>query len=246
MSVDSADWHREISARRTILESPPGLLTTRRAVAYAARLHAGQRRASDGAPFIVHPLEVACLLYDANARDEVVAAGVLHDIIEKTDADAGELGACFGPAVARLVLAVTEDPQIIGYDARKAALCEQVATAGRDAQMVFAADKISKVRELGRVNVDRTAMRCHRPVERRWPCVLPPPACNCSSSCSPTCRSSPCCAARSSGLLGIATIENSKGPACPDDASPGTWRGDPRSPGSGRREVRARLVIDIG
>ena len=158
MSVDSADWHREISSRRAILELPPGLSTTRQAVAYAARLHAGQRRASDGAPFIVHPLEVACLLGDADARDEVIAAGVLHDVVEKTDADADELGARFGPAIATLVLAVTEDPQIIGYDARKAALLEQVATAGRDAQMVFAADKISKVRELSRVR-DRTGRR---------------------------------------------------------------------------------------
>lgn len=120
----------------------------RRAIAYAERVHEGQRRSSDGGPFIAHPLEVACLLYDAGAPDHVIAAGVLHDVLEKTDADAEDLEACFGRRVATLVLAVTEDQRLRGYTERKAALREQVATAGREALMVFAADKVSKVREL--------------------------------------------------------------------------------------------------
>jgi hypothetical protein len=46
------------------------------------------------------------------------------------------------------VLAVTEDKLIAGYAARKAALRSQVAHAGEEALMLFAADKISKAREL--------------------------------------------------------------------------------------------------
>ena len=121
---------------------------TRRATAHAERVHEGQRRSSDGGPFISHPLEVACLLYDAGAPDHVIAAGVLHDVLEKTDADAEDLQARFGLRVATLVLAVSEDQRIGGYAARKAALREQVAMADREALMVFAADKVSKVREL--------------------------------------------------------------------------------------------------
>lgn len=48
-----------------------------------------------------------------------------------------------------LVVAVTEDEQITGYARRKAALREQVASAGEEALLLFAADKLSKVRELG-------------------------------------------------------------------------------------------------
>ena len=88
------------------------------------------------------------MLYHAGAPDDVIAAGVLHDIIEKTDANAADLRTRFGLPIATLVLAVTEDERIIGYAERKAALREQVARAGRQALMVFAADKISKVREL--------------------------------------------------------------------------------------------------
>jgi (p)ppGpp synthase/HD superfamily hydrolase len=125
-----------------------GLPKTTAAVEYAEQMHDGQSRKVDGEPFILHPLEVAALLYDMGARDHVIAAGVLHDTLEKTDATAAELARRFGPRVASLVVAVTEDERITAYTRRKAALRDQVAVASRDALTVFAADKLSKVREL--------------------------------------------------------------------------------------------------
>jgi (p)ppGpp synthase/HD superfamily hydrolase len=68
---------------------------TERAIEYAERMHAGQQRA-DGAPFILHPREVAALLYRAGAPDHVIAAGVMHDLVEKTDATASDLRQRFG------------------------------------------------------------------------------------------------------------------------------------------------------
>jgi (p)ppGpp synthase/HD superfamily hydrolase len=125
------------------------------ALAYAVEQHAGQRRTADGAPFVLHPIEVATLLADVGAPDHVVAAGVLHDTIEKTSTVAGDLRERFGARVASLVIALSEDPAISGYGARKAALRDQVQAAGDEALMVFAADKVSKAREL-RVVLART------------------------------------------------------------------------------------------
>src|SRR4030095_7906728 len=48
--------------------------------------HAGQRHEADGSPYIEHPLAVGQLLYLAGCREEVVAAGLLHDTVEHTDA----------------------------------------------------------------------------------------------------------------------------------------------------------------
>jgi len=121
---------------------------TRAALTYAEERHAGQRRKADGAPFIEHPIEVAWLLYRAGAPDHVIAAGILHDTIEKTDTDVSDLRARFGTRTAALVAAVSEDSEIPTYARRKAALRQQVAAAGPEALMVFAADKVSKVREL--------------------------------------------------------------------------------------------------
>jgi (p)ppGpp synthase/HD superfamily hydrolase len=121
---------------------------TRGALAFAASHHEGQTRDLDDTPFVTHPVEVACLLHEAGYSDEVVAAGVLHDVLEDTDVERGELEELFGSEVARLVAAVSDDPAIEDHAERKAALRRQVAAAGDCAVAVFAADKVSKAREL--------------------------------------------------------------------------------------------------
>ena len=135
-------------ARRRIPAFIEGLPQTAAALAYAERQHADQLRAVDRAPFITHPLEVASLLYHAGAPDYLIAAGVLHDTVEKTDATAAELRRRFGARVTALVASVTEEAQIADFALRKSALRAQVAGAGRDAMLLFIADKVSKVREL--------------------------------------------------------------------------------------------------
>ena len=116
-----------------------GLPLTRSALAFAKERYGGD---------VQHPLEVAAELRHAGFPDEVVASGVLHDVLETTDTDASELVERFGKHVARLVEAVSEEMSIEDYDERKAALRAQVARARREAAIVFAADKISRVREL--------------------------------------------------------------------------------------------------
>jgi (p)ppGpp synthase/HD superfamily hydrolase len=121
----------------------------RAALAFAERHHSGQKREVDGEiPLVTHPIEVACLLHEAGYQDEVVAAGVLHDVLEETRADAAQLEEHFGAEVARLVAAVSDDPSIDDDTERKAALRRQVAEADERAAAVFAADKVSKAREL--------------------------------------------------------------------------------------------------
>jgi (p)ppGpp synthase/HD superfamily hydrolase len=134
-----------VMARTDFVERSP---LTREALAFASDHHAGQTRSIDDIPFVTHPVEVACLLHEAGYSDDVVAAGVLHDVIENTDVDRSELEERFGAQVATLVATVSEDPTIEDDAERKAALREQVARAGDEAAAIFAADKVSKTREL--------------------------------------------------------------------------------------------------
>jgi len=120
----------------------------RRAVDFAEQRNAGQRRASDHAPFLMHPLEVASMLDRAGYPEPVVAAAVLHDVLEDTDAKRQELEASFGPEVSDLVAAVSDDPAIEDEEERKEELRRRVERAGGYATAVYAADKIAKVREL--------------------------------------------------------------------------------------------------
>ncbi len=133
-------------ARTDFVEGSP---LTGDALSFAADRHAGQVRDLDGqVPFVTHPVEVAYLLNEAGYSDEVVAAGVLHDVIEDTDVKAEELRGRFGRRVAELVASVSDDPSIEDELEQKAALRRQVAGAGEYAAAIFAADKVSKTREL--------------------------------------------------------------------------------------------------
>ena len=141
----------------------------RSALDFATRSHASQRRDSDGAPFIEHPLEVSRLLRDAGCSEELVAAGLLHDLVEDTDVTFADLTGRFGAGVAQLVRAVTDDAGIEAYRPRKQALRKQVRRAGSEAALLFAADKISKVREAPREHrTGRSAVRPSRRARRRY------------------------------------------------------------------------------
>jgi (p)ppGpp synthase/HD superfamily hydrolase len=78
----------------------------------------------------------------------VVAAAVLHDVLEDTDVERAELESRFGRDVAELVAVVSDDPSLPDEEQRKDDIRERVRHAGRYAQAVYAADKICKVREL--------------------------------------------------------------------------------------------------
>lgn len=121
---------------------------TQAAILFARPRHRGHRRSSDDAPFILHPLEVGALLFIAAYPDPVVAAGVLHDVIEDADTTVAEICSQFGHHVACLVATVTEDASIVDVRECKAALRDEVRRAGGDAAAIFAADKLARVREL--------------------------------------------------------------------------------------------------
>jgi hypothetical protein len=96
----------------------------------------------------MHPVEVASLLERGGYPDHVVAAAVLHDVLEDTDVERTELEGRFGRAVGDLVAAVSDDPAISDEEARKDELRERVRRTGGYALAVYASDKVSKVREL--------------------------------------------------------------------------------------------------
>ena len=133
---------------RASLSFMRGLPLTQAAVEFAWERHAGQRRLADRAPFILHPLEVASLLERSHYPDHVVAAAVLHDVLEDTDAERWELKTRFGPEVSALVAVVSDDLSIPDENDRRDDVRERVRHAGGFAPVVYAADKVSKVREL--------------------------------------------------------------------------------------------------
>jgi len=108
--------------------------------------HAGQvRNGSGGMPYVEHPMTVAARLEEQGYRDEVLAAALLHDVIEDSDATLDGLREKFGEEVAGLVGALTDDESIDSYRERKAEHRERVAAAAGEALAIYGADKLTNV-----------------------------------------------------------------------------------------------------
>ncbi|MBW3611011.1 MAG: bifunctional (p)ppGpp synthetase/guanosine-3',5'-bis(diphosphate) 3'-pyrophosphohydrolase [Actinobacteria bacterium] len=78
-----------------------------RAYAVAANAHQGQVRNS-GDAYIQHPLAVAMIVAELGLDEVTVAAALLHDAVEDTAVDLGEVSSTFGPEVATIVDGVTK------------------------------------------------------------------------------------------------------------------------------------------
>jgi len=79
----------------------------RKAYDYSLKHHTGQTRAS-GEPYLVHPLEVAHVLAEMKLDAHAIAAGLLHDAIEDTEATREDIKKEFGDQVAHIVEGVTK------------------------------------------------------------------------------------------------------------------------------------------
>jgi (p)ppGpp synthase/HD superfamily hydrolase len=115
---------------------------------FASEHHAGQLRPVLQAPFIHHPERVAILVAEEGGTASMVKAALLHDLLEDTDVESGDIEDRFGAEVAQMVCALSDDPEITDYEERKHALCGQVREAGRDAALIYAADKLANAADL--------------------------------------------------------------------------------------------------
>jgi len=115
---------------------------------FAADAHAGQLRAANLAPYIQHPERVAELTAAHGGDDGMIAAALLHDVIEDSPAETEQIRDAFGADIAGLVDALTDDRRIEDYGERKTALREQVRAAGERAALIYGSDKLANSRDL--------------------------------------------------------------------------------------------------
>ena len=78
-----------------------------RAYRYADGKHKDQLRKS-GEPYIIHPLAVAEIVAEIGLDSDAIAAALLHDCLEDTDASFEEISRLFGETIAELVEGVTK------------------------------------------------------------------------------------------------------------------------------------------
>ena len=121
-----------------------------RAYAFAAARHGGHRRKGLAQePYVNHLVEVAELVAEATGGDDpaLVAAAVLHDVVEDTRTTAEEVRDGFGEDVAALVLEVTDDKSLPKAERKRLQVVEAPRKSPR-AKVLKLADKISNVKAL--------------------------------------------------------------------------------------------------
>ena len=127
-----------------------------RAIIFATRAHSGTYRKGTSIPYIVHPIEAAAIVATISADPDMIAAAVLHDVVEDTDATVEEIRFFFNERIAKLVEAESENkrkdlPPQETWMVRKMETLEFLRNeADRDAKILALADKLSNMRAIHR------------------------------------------------------------------------------------------------
>lgn len=127
-----------------------------RAIKFAAEAHEGHYRKGTNIPYISHLMNVMKILCENNCSDEVVIAGILHDVVEDTPITIEQVERKFGKTVADMVAGASEpektqkDQQWKGsWQERKQHTIDYLGNeANLDKLLVSCADKLDNARAI--------------------------------------------------------------------------------------------------
>ena len=124
------------------------------AIIYATIMHQGITRKLGDTPYILHPLEVAQILSTMTDDEDVITAGILHDIVEDTDGTLPEIKKRYGERVAKLVSSETElkypgqDPKETWKRRKEESILMLKNSQDIGVKMLWLADKLANIRSL--------------------------------------------------------------------------------------------------
>ncbi len=125
------------------------------AIVFATKAHEGQLRKGTQIPYILHPLEAASIVGTMTTDDVVIAAAVLHDVVEDTGTTVDTIRDLFGEKVAECVAAESEEkrenmPAESTWKLRKQETLEHLKTSSKEIKMITLGDKLSNIRAIYR------------------------------------------------------------------------------------------------
>ena len=126
------------------------------AIVFSTMAHDGMRRRKGELPYILHPMEVGAIVGTMTSNQEVIAAGLLHDVVEDAGISIEEIGEKFGARVMELVASETENkreefPPEDTWQIRKEESLEKIRdTNDIEILMLWIGDKLSNIRAIYR------------------------------------------------------------------------------------------------
>lgn len=127
-----------------------------RATVFAAVAHQGVKRKGGRIPYLVHPMEAAAIVAEMTDDEELIAAAVLHDVVEDTEVTLAELRQYFGDRIAHYVSGESENkrkelpPESTWKLRKQETIAFLKSQADRNAKILALADKLSNLRSIVR------------------------------------------------------------------------------------------------
>ena len=121
-----------------------------KALQFAAEKHKGQlRKGNLKTPYINHPIKVAFVLQTiGGVTDEnVLAAALLHDVIEDTDATHKDLANLFNTKIADIVIEIS-DEKGLDREVRKRLQIQDAVNLSYEAKIIRIADKLYNIQDV--------------------------------------------------------------------------------------------------
>ena len=141
------------------------------ALLFAAKAHDGMRRKKNKTPYILHPMEAAVIVGTMTDDQEVLAAALLHDVVEDAGIAMEEIEQRFGTRVRQLVESETENkredlPPEETWQIRKEESLQVLKNAeDPGVRMLWLGDKLANMRGIYRdwkVEGDALWLRFHQ------------------------------------------------------------------------------------
>ena len=118
------------------------------AIYYATRAHKGQTRKLEDIDMIFHPFTVGMILQRNGCDENIVAAGILHDVVEDTKYSFEDIEKEFGKEVRDYVYDASEPDKSLEWEDRKKHTIEHIKNAHLGSKLIVACDKISNLEDL--------------------------------------------------------------------------------------------------
>lgn len=116
---------------------------------FAIKAHFNQvRKTEKDKPMIIHPIDVGNILKQYNFDDNVISAGILHDVIEDTKYTKEDILNLFGEDILSLVLGDTEIDKSLSWEERKKYTIDTVKNLDLRHKAICCADKISNLEDM--------------------------------------------------------------------------------------------------
>lgn len=141
---------------KTEAEKKPTNLVLDDAIVLATNSHSGMKRKGTNIPYIVHPMEAAAIVAGMTDDENVIAAAVLHDVVEDTALSIEDIQIKFGGIVAKLVNSESENkrknelPENTWKIRKQETLDFLNTKATIEEKMIALGDKLSNVRAIYR------------------------------------------------------------------------------------------------